>query len=660
MDTTPIYELRARLRTVCIAGTSLLSEDFRLKRAYDAFKPLEGASPVFAKLGQLTAQLFSPDCPNLQGALLDAITLTDAVICTLGAVDTQGEIESFTITALETSTDSIVVNAPYSALKELLDALTTSGGGHYGYVCEMHDSHPELFRDYRVKYTLVQALGASYAELADKVEEWLRESNDKTILPLLYKDFDPKGKKEMVRRVRLISALAGAKANNFYVKMLKEAQREVRTELIDALRHDPGNMSLLFSLSKTEKGKNRDKVFELIAGIQDEEVNNFFKELAKKKLDIVLIYLRNSTTDWSSDLVAEVCEKILEELKLVDDDSAKEKQEVSDRLQLLVRAIFGKGGPRICECYRKLLANKEKIDMLLKKTWRKPQSVYYYDVLQYGVLQSCRYWYESKVRDIETALGKILHHSLIVNPDPELGALAYELYQNADSKKTNLKFLPAAVTVQFCDDEDCTEWLEQQAKDKILLVSKFSKERMKAITEAAAYIRWNAIENSYEFFGSYLDVHPEFKSIARPIKLSHAREIVEWFQKHSSKLVDEMLSYWIPFNNKCMCSMMGKYFYKKALITGDNRMYLSSMKACGWTVCEGLAIHYCKSKERQISQWQLYNYLAEMPGDREAKRAEAQKLKELIRTGEINPSKIDILSLDVWIEKNLYTGGRKD
>ena len=50
MDTTPIYELRARLRTVCIAGTSLLSEDFRLKRVYDAFKPLEGASPVFAKL----------------------------------------------------------------------------------------------------------------------------------------------------------------------------------------------------------------------------------------------------------------------------------------------------------------------------------------------------------------------------------------------------------------------------------------------------------------------------------------------------------------------------------------------------------------------------------------------------------------------------------
>ena len=44
MDTTPIYELRARLRAAGIAGTSLLSEDFRLKRAYEAFKPLETAS----------------------------------------------------------------------------------------------------------------------------------------------------------------------------------------------------------------------------------------------------------------------------------------------------------------------------------------------------------------------------------------------------------------------------------------------------------------------------------------------------------------------------------------------------------------------------------------------------------------------------------------
>ncbi|MDE5823199.1 MAG: hypothetical protein K2H91_00725, partial [Lachnospiraceae bacterium] len=139
---------------------------------------------------------------------------------------------------------------------------------------------------------MVQALGASYAELADQIEQWMIEDNDKTILPVLYQDFDPKGKKEMVRRVNVISALAGAGANDFYVKMLDEAQKDVRTALIDALRHERGNLSLLFDLSKTEKGKNKDKVFELLAEIQDERVNDFFKELAKKKPETVLIYLK--------------------------------------------------------------------------------------------------------------------------------------------------------------------------------------------------------------------------------------------------------------------------------------------------------------------------------------------------------------------------------
>lgn len=195
MDTTPIYELRERLRAAGIAGTNLLTEDFRLKRAYEAFKPLEAASPVFAKLGQMTAQLLSPECQNVQGALLDALTLADAVICTLGVVEIKGEVERLHAAYEEENTGSTIVNAPCSVLRQLLEALTTSGGGHYASVCELHDSQPQLFDDYRVKYALVQALGASYAELADKVEEWIRESRDRAILPLLYHGFDPRARK---------------------------------------------------------------------------------------------------------------------------------------------------------------------------------------------------------------------------------------------------------------------------------------------------------------------------------------------------------------------------------------------------------------------------------------------------------------------------------
>ncbi|MDE5697053.1 MAG: hypothetical protein K2I96_06530 [Lachnospiraceae bacterium] len=651
MNTEPIYELRERLRAAAMAGTNLLSEDFRLKRALEAFKPMEAASPVFAKVGQLTEKLTAPDCPNPQGALLDAITLADAVICTLGTVDVAGEVDFNEAIDTEVNAGSLIVNAPYSALKELLEALTTSGGGHYGFVCEMHDNRPELFRDYRVKHTLVQALGASYSELADKVEQWLIDDDDKTVLPALYRDFDPKGKKEMVRRVRVISALAGAEANDFYVRMLGEAQKDVRTELIDALRHEPRNLSLLFDLSKTEKGKNKDKVFELLAEMQGEEVNDFFEELAKKKPDTALKYLKNSTTEWSAELVADICNKMLEKLDTAEGASEKEKQELSDRLRDVVRAIFGKGGTQICACYRKLLAQKDKINALLKETWQKPKGTYERDTLQYGVLTPCQYWYETDALDIETALGKILHHSLIVNPDSDLQALILELYQNGDSK-TNIKFLPAAATVKFLEPGNCVDWLKEQVTDKVLLVRKLSQERLKAVVEAANYVEWNGKKNSYQFSGAYVDVYyPDYKSVERAIDVPHAKEIISWLREYSTMWnADKIRAQWVPLNDAVMCREMGEYFYQRSLASPNSSDY-EYMKKFGWTKCQGLGISVVRNNST-IPTWSLYSWLTAMPGDKDAVMEEMRTVCRMIKSGELKAKNLDIINLEI-LERNM-------
>ncbi len=636
MDTTPIYALRERLRAAGIAGTSLLSEDFRLKRAYEAYLPLEAASPVFAKLGQMTAQLLSPDCSNPQGALLDTLTLADAVICTLAVVDRKGDIEPFSSISEEQNAGRIV-NTPCSVLKELLDALTTSGGGHYASVCELHEKSPEIFVDYRVRHVLVQALDASYSELADKVEEWLIESNDRTMLPLLYQDFDPRGKKEMVRRVRIISALAGAGANEFYIRMLGEAQKDVRTELIDALRHDPQNIPLLFELAGTERGKNKDKVFELLAGMQDESIENFYKELAKTKPDTVLKYLRNATTDWSAALVAQICEALIGRLDTINNASIKEKQKLSDHLRCVLRAVFGKGGAQICDCYRKLLARKEVINSLLKEMQEQSKEKYDYDIIFYGVLRPLLNWYGADTLDIEITLAKILHHSLIANQDWTLQELALELYQK------NKKFLPAVVTVKCLRDEDCADWLEKQDSED-------------AVFEALCHIFWrrNGSSDSYMLHGAYNDVyHTAYQCVDTPIRLSHAGKIMDWMKKHATEPRDDILMGWVPSNDESLCKTMGAYFYEKALKSEDLRRYLRGMEICGWTVCDGLAVQYFKTRGNIIGQWHLQEFLRTMPGDRQAKRAEAQKLSELMKTGKINKRKIVVSALDEWIQENL-------
>ncbi len=222
MDITPIYDLRDRLRTAMIAGTNLLAEDFRLKRAVEAMAPLEKAAPVFAKVGELSRKLIAPDDggkDGKEGILLDAITLTDALCCTQGVVAVSGELESvFADGDEEVGNISNpyprmrLSNVPYSTLHPLQEALTTSGSGHYAYVTECHREHPELFRDYRVRVAMVQALGAAYAELADDVRAWLMEDGE-DVIPLLMRGFDPKGKKEMVRRLHIIDKWMGAAAD---------------------------------------------------------------------------------------------------------------------------------------------------------------------------------------------------------------------------------------------------------------------------------------------------------------------------------------------------------------------------------------------------------------------------------------------------------------
>ena len=76
----------------------------------------------------------------------------------------------------------MIVNAPYSVLKELLEGLEGTGGACY----RIREEHPALFRDYRVKYALVQALGASYAEFANDVAKWLCEDKDKFLLCIFF------------------------------------------------------------------------------------------------------------------------------------------------------------------------------------------------------------------------------------------------------------------------------------------------------------------------------------------------------------------------------------------------------------------------------------------------------------------------------------------
>ena len=656
MDTTPIYELRERLRAAAMAGTSLLAEDFRLRRVCETFKPLAAASPVFAKIGQLTEQLLSPDISHPQGALLDAVSLTDAVICTLGAVDVAGEITPLEIVGSEETADAMIVNAPYSVLKELLEGLEGTGGACY----RIREEHPALFRDYRVKYALVQALGASYAEFANDVAKWLCEDKDKSILPLLYRDFDPAGKREMVRRVEVIEAVAGADANDFYIKMLDTAQKEVRQALIFALRHHQDNVPLLLEMTKKERGKNKDAAFWALANIENAQAAAYFKKYAEKNPKAVLGYLTDASSEWAAEVVEELCDRVLEQIENINEVAAEEK-DLSDVFYLLhdlLRALYGKGGAHGCECYRKLLRHLPAVNALFEKRKKQHNPVekimWRLDFLQ--SLANVQYLYP--MGKFMSGLGLLLMQSLVVNPDADLQALALELYQ-ADAY-----FLPAAVMTKLLNDEDCADWLEAQLIDQ--RTSKIAEKRMRMILEAVGFICWDKLKGAYELFGS--SRNSDILSVRREIQVSHAANMLRWLMRHPSHDTDAVLTNWIPLNDEGLCREAGAYFYQRALTSKDtDSMYLinwdssysmyliNCMKDCNWNVCKGLGVKFVK-EHLSFNANNVYVRLIRLPGDKDAIMEEMREICTMVRSGalkadRLKPEELEA-SMEDWYRRN--------
>lgn len=627
MDISPLYELRARLRAAMIAGTGLLSEDFRLKRAAEAFAPLEQDSPVFAKIGQLAGALLSPDTTDKEDLLLDAITLADAVLCTQGAVSVEEELEPVAGCGWGTA----VTNAPYSVVKTLTESLLTSGSGHYSYVVETRRDRPELFKDYRVKTAMIQALGASYAELADTVAEWLKEE-DASILPLLQKDFDPKGKKEMVRRIHVMSAIDGEASNEFFVKILPEAEKEVRQALIFSLRCRPENVDLLLELTKTEKGNAKKTAYYALAYIEDEKAEAAFSELYKKKPEDAMQYLVYVETKWASRFVAE---NLKEQLSPWTEDRSGSvmSQEQGNLLGETLAALPGKSGGEICEVFR-MAANLED---RLKYTYEDKKTVFVANSVKDIVIAGLNLRNMEKTFTFQASIPYLLHQALHCHPDKELCVLAVELYEAKGRREGRRKeYFPAAVAAQLLSEEDCCDWLEEQLKGKLL---KPGTEFYPLLARGIDGLRFSEKDNAYVLCieRSYR-THPSGEPMprySRTVKQDITGRFTDILIRCQNEDIDRVLMGCINSGDEACCRKLGDYFYDRARKIAAPRDYLLALKRCGYPKCEDLAVSHFSRQGGQIYLYHITSFAALLPGDSSAVYAEMQRVYDLYKKGRI-------------------------
>ena len=609
MDLTPLYELRERLRAGAIAGAALAADDFRLARALEGLAPLEKASPVFAKLGQLARSVLAPDCQDRAGALLDAITLCDAVLTTQGAVAVPGELEALPPRAGGTA----LTNAPYSVVAPLVEALTTSGSGHYSTVVDTHETHPELFSDYRVRDALVKALGASYGELADKAGQWLCQE-DESILPLLTEGFDPAGKKEMARRVQVIDTVAGGKLNDWYINQLQGAKKQVRVMLIYALRHCPENLELLLKLAKTEKYDNKDAARWALARIQNPGALPFWREMMEADLIENGRFFMASNSPAATALTAELLERELEDLLAPDD--APWYTEKEKRLANLLYALVGKTGPAICDAYRKGAALGTKLDG--SRAWKNGK----------GHINEQMFFQRpgGQKHPFSVALVEVLNQSIQWNPDPGLCALAEELYESYGGLWAG-PAVCAALLTKGAEEAAAVgkkllapsllERLTGKEEKQLLMnlvfgelagpggaLPDFMRQGMDIVRPA-----YRRLNNDPAGLVKAFWVDLYYTPIAAPLD-------GWWYELMMRHRMDQKLQYFIDKEDPALCQKIGEYFcrrIKMGVLDMPLQYAFSALTGCGWTQWKGLLLSYIQHTSQSVHYWEVRNILQYLP-----------------------------------------------
>ena len=626
----PLYDVKERLEYAAVAGTSLLGEDFRLRRAAEAMKPLAAASPVFGKISDGLDGLLAAPGEQRPGLLLDVLSLADAVAYTQGTVGLAGEMQDLP------TVGGTYQQISYSQIQPLLTALTATGGGRLEVIQTNWETHPEYFSDFRVLPALVNDLGDSYGEIGELISKILKTIGP-AALPVLKAGFDPKGKKDMVRRVQIIEDISGSGANDFYLTHIPEAEKDVRAALVYALRHDANNVDKLIELTVTEKGAAKKMAFWALARMDCPAARDYWLRSEKTK-KLALQYAALNTTSVSSVIVAGELGRWLAPYEA--DVNAPLDLKGKEALEELLGLLPGKSGPEICDIYRRMTAMGSALD----------NKVYSNTNGQSMALRVRPYGYNLAVPFSE-AVPKILRYSILLHPAPDLTDLAIKLYEKDDVYAP--AGLTAALLTKSAGDAFALSGLDENPGPLARLFLR-NKPKTKILLDVLDNLIWDKEcgRAAWHFFLND-PVDKRLVEYVRPLAQPLDRR---WYKALTTLGGTETAMDWrmtrlVPPDDPELCAQVGEYLYNRALKgIGLDVNRLQDLRRLGWKKCEGLAVNYCTS-QKALYNWSIMQFVGNLPGDKESRRREARAVFAQLSEGKFHLRNGTVEQLKEAVEK---------
>ena len=361
MNFEPLYELKNRLENVAVVGINLAKDDFRLQRAVEQIKEYSTVAKVFKQIYDMGQKLLSDDEDKCD-IFLDLLALLDAVLCTQ-ATTYSGE-KPQEIKTIAKSKD-FYKELHYSELSPLIYAFTETGGGRYQVIENTIKITSEIMNDFRVKTYMIKGLSDSYTAIGDLMIEELRKLG-KEVIPLLKDGFDPQGKREMLARLDIISHIGKENENDFYKYCIENGNKDIKEMAIGALKYSQDNVDYILDLTKTEKGKLKNKVFEVLSYMNDSRAEKEWDKFFKKKPLENIEYLRGTDQKWATDYLNNFIGVYIEELKNRSLKTAEERRIVENEVTRICSVILNKRTDKILSLFKDLYPyNKYEIKKIL-------------------------------------------------------------------------------------------------------------------------------------------------------------------------------------------------------------------------------------------------------------------------------------------------------
>lgn len=617
MNLQPVYAVKERLEHTILAGTNLLPEDFRLRRAAEELAPLAAASPVFARIDAGVKQLLQAPAEARASLLLDTLALVDAVLYTQAVTGLDGEASPLPVGGGQ------YVPLRHSQLQPLLTALSTTGSGRFEVLRSAVDSHSPALGDYRVLSAMVHGLGDPYGEMAELIAHCLMQGGP-AVVPLLKAGFDPAGGREMVRRVEILAGLDTD--NTWFVTQLDTAQKEVREALIHALGRHSENAPLLRDLVKAEKGRARKAALWSLAQMEDAETVAFWtKEIAKNPQSI--LYLTSAGSEWAADLTAAQLDPLLHTFDGRDSITPKEQEQ----LEAVLSAMAGKCSARLLNAWRTLADRLSRLTRL-RTADGKALTV---SAGQYGTVS------------LDERAADILLTSLAVTGDARLRTLAQELYAafgapwltpavTADILAKPADAVFTAYSPCFVRSGLLRRETEQEAQLRGQVLSALGHI---ACTDGRwAFHIWQYDPRSETMRCLSFDIAPPdprwYALLTDPRVLKPKRVKVSAPHRRGESAYDDFLTQWAAPQIHACCETLGAYFRQRGLQTGDYVGYGRRMRLLGWTDWTGF-VPECAKKKGEIVYSTMRDFLQDLDLTPEQLAAEVEAVWKLSCSGKL-------------------------